>query len=150
MEKTIHYAIVSVPFQQWGETYGEAQAFSRGTIFPELDKPFFITETEDAAVQECSCGYEDKDSVYAKLKQIQQAAFTVDDLKLYMDTHPDDQQALQLFKNVLKRKKSLMEEFAREHYPLTVACMAEIYAQNPDSSCYCWKEGPIPWEGVCK
>lgn len=35
--------IASVPVQQWKEVYDEEQAFSNGTIFPELDKPFFVT-----------------------------------------------------------------------------------------------------------
>lgn len=29
-----------VPFQQWGEVYGEDEAFSYGTLFPELNFPF--------------------------------------------------------------------------------------------------------------
>ena len=29
-----------VPFQQWGEVYPEDDAFSRGTLFPQLDYPF--------------------------------------------------------------------------------------------------------------
>ncbi len=33
-------AMAYVPFQQWGETYGDDEALSRGTLFPELDLPF--------------------------------------------------------------------------------------------------------------
>ena len=29
-----------VPFQRWGEVYPEDEAFSRGTMFPQLDFPF--------------------------------------------------------------------------------------------------------------
>lgn len=32
--------IASVPMQQWGQTYRPEDAFSRGTIFPQLDLPF--------------------------------------------------------------------------------------------------------------
>lgn len=150
MEKTIHLAIASVPFQQWKEPYEEAKAFSRGTIFPELDKPFFVTEDEFEKKKEGSCGCLDENPVTAKLRQIQKTGFICDDLRLYLDTHPEDQQALSMFKDVLKRKKILMKEFALSQYPLTVECMADIYEQNPESTCYCWKEGPIPWEGVCQ
>ena len=148
MEKTNHLAIASVPFQQWGEIYDEQEAFKSGTVFPELDKPFFITEEENQ--KECSCGCTEENSVTGKLRQIQKAGFLCDDLRLYLDTHPEDQQALSVFKETLKRKKALMKEFALSQYPLTVECMADIYEQNPESTCYCWKEGPIPWEGVCK
>ena len=33
-------AMADVPFQQWGETYGDDEALSRGPLFPELDLPF--------------------------------------------------------------------------------------------------------------
>lgn len=33
-------AMAYVPFQQWGETYDDDKALSRGTLFPELDLPF--------------------------------------------------------------------------------------------------------------
>ena len=33
-------AMAYVPYQQWGETYGDDEALSRGTLFPELDLPF--------------------------------------------------------------------------------------------------------------
>ena len=38
--KNTPIAMAYVPFQQWGETYGDDEAFSRGTLFPELDLPF--------------------------------------------------------------------------------------------------------------
>ena len=33
-------AMAYVPYQQWGETYGDDEALGRGTLFPELDLPF--------------------------------------------------------------------------------------------------------------
>ena len=150
MEKNIHLAIASVPFQQWKEPYKEAEAFFRGTIFPELDKPFFVTEDELEKKKEGSCSCMDENTVTAKLKQIQKVGFFCDDLRLYLDTHPEDQQALSMFKDILKQKKTLMKKFALAHYPLTVDCIADIYVENPASDCYCWKEGPIPWERECK
>jgi len=38
--KNTSLAMAYVPFQQWGETYGDDEALSRGTLFPELDLPF--------------------------------------------------------------------------------------------------------------
>ena len=38
-------AIASVPIQHWGQIYEPDKAFCRGTIFPDLDKPFYVTET---------------------------------------------------------------------------------------------------------
>lgn len=36
----ISLAMAYVPYQRWNETYEPALGFQRGTIFPELDKPF--------------------------------------------------------------------------------------------------------------
>ncbi|WP_303765281.1 spore coat associated protein CotJA [Ruminococcus flavefaciens] len=38
--KNTPLAMAYVPFQQWGETYGDDEALSRGTLFPDLDLPF--------------------------------------------------------------------------------------------------------------
>lgn len=33
-------AMAYVPMQKFGEIYSESEALTRGTLFPELDKPF--------------------------------------------------------------------------------------------------------------
>lgn len=40
----ISFAMAYVPFQQWGRTYDPTLGLERGTIFPELDKPFLGKE----------------------------------------------------------------------------------------------------------
>lgn len=35
-------AIATVPCQQWSEPYDLAKALKEGTIFPELNKPFYM------------------------------------------------------------------------------------------------------------
>ena len=35
-------AMAYVPWQRWGQIYPMEQALNRGTIFPELDKPFVM------------------------------------------------------------------------------------------------------------
>ena len=73
----------------------------------------------------------------------------LDDIRLFMDTHPENKNGLELLKNMLEQRKQLLKEFALKFYPLTVDCMMDIYMENPASDCYCWQRGPIPWEGVC-
>ena len=34
-------AMAYVPFQQWGQTYEPERALDAGTLFPDLDKPFY-------------------------------------------------------------------------------------------------------------
>ena len=33
-------AMAYVPWQQWGNVYTVEEAYSKGTLFPDLDKPF--------------------------------------------------------------------------------------------------------------
>ena len=146
METMSHLAIASVPMQQWNEVYDEEKAFINGTVFPELDKPFFVT-VQDHKLEKGPKKF--ANTLSAKetaLLQIQQTSFVVDDLRLYMDTHPEDQEGLKLLKEMLKRRKTLLKEFALQYYPLTVDCMYDIYEAEPESTCYCWPEGKIPWE----
>lgn len=145
MEKMQHLAIASVPVQTWNQVYDAEQAFKNGTLFPELTKPFYVTAADDGAANAKA----ELTPQEAMLRQIQQTGFVVDDLRLYMDTHPEDQEGLKLLKAMLRQKKTLMKEFALQFYPLTEKCMELIYEEKPDSDCYCWAEGRIPWEGAC-
>ena len=40
----ISFAMAYVPYQQWKRTYEPSLGIERGTIFPELDKPFLGEE----------------------------------------------------------------------------------------------------------
>lgn len=40
----ISFGMAYVPYQSWDKTYAPDVAFSRGTIFPCLDKPFIGEE----------------------------------------------------------------------------------------------------------
>lgn len=137
-----HLAIASVPIQEWTKIYEPEEALFIGTIFSELDKPFFAAEEKKQT--QCELSEEEK-----FLKKIQEVSFVLDDIRLFMDTHPENKNGLELLKNMLEQRKQLLKEFALKFYPLTVDCMMDIYMENPASDCYCWQRGPIPWEGVC-
>ena len=83
------------------------------------------------------------------MAKIQETSFALDDVRLYLDTHPDDGQGLALFKKMLAERKTLLLAYAQQFYPLTVDCIADLYEKNPASDCYCWQKGPMPWEGAC-
>ena len=78
-----------------------------------------------------------------------QLRFEADDLRLYLDTHPQDAQALELLKNRLMQRRQLLKNFAQQFYPLTMDCMANCEQMQDKTGCYCWQEGPMPWEGAC-
>ncbi len=88
------------------------------------------------------------------LKEIDEVSFCLNDLNLYLDTHPTDEAALEAFHDALKRRKLLLDAFAAEFEPLTVdtACPGST---NQSQSCskyggtphFTWNDGPLPWEG---
>ena len=143
-----HLAIASVPVQEWSVTLDAKEALQTGTIFPELNKPFFVTEKPESALNKGK-----KPEELGKREQlmldIQQISFVLDDIRLFMDTHPEEKNGLELLKTALKTRKGLLAEFAVQFYPLTMDCMTDVYAKEPTSECYCWAEGPMPWEGAC-
>lgn len=153
-----HLAIASVPGQQWGPLYEKDAALRIGTIFQELNLPFFAAdgkESEDAGPEadcgtkmrcQAECGVpEDQEGLFLTICQV---SFVLDDLRLYMDTHPQDQEGLKLLRCAAAGRKRLLGEFARRYYPLTPDCMADSYEAHPETDCYCWEKGPLPWEGA--
>lgn len=146
-----HLAIASVPIQPWGQIYDSQTALKKGTIFQDLDMPFYAAD--DGGAAGCCCGVsggsdplqQERESLMLNIYQV---CFTVDDLRLYLDTHPQDVQALGMLKDSLIQRRQLLTDFARRFYPLTMDCMAESCQREP-GACYCWQEGPMPWEGAC-
>ena len=125
-----HLAMATVPVQTWGALYDKDEVLAAGTIFKELDMPFFAADHIPA-----------KKGMTDPLTEIQKVSFILDDLRLYLDTHPDDPDALTLLKRLVKERKSLTVDFAKEHYPLTPDCMAAVYEAEPDGGPGCRAEG---------
>lgn len=88
------------------------------------------------------------------LQEINEISFTVNDLTLYLDTHPLDEQAMTYFKESLARRKQLMQRFAEEFEPLTVDCVcpdtnnrSQTHTNYAGQKHFTWSDGPLPWEG---
>lgn len=81
------------------------------------------------------------------LQEINEASFAVNDIHLYLDTHPCDKKAMNFYKENASRRRELMDLYAREFGPLTVSDALES-----DSATWKWMEQPFPWEmeGGCR
>lgn len=79
----------------------------------------------------------------AKLRhQVDVASFAVDDIKLFLDTHPCDQDALRSYHTFVDMRKTAIENYEKECGPLLV--------DNVKSCDYWqWINEPWPWEGDC-
>lgn len=64
-----------------------------------------------------------KPSCAQLLKGVSEAGFYATDLQLYLDTHPDDTRALELFREACRQYETCREAFEDCCYPLR-ACSA--------------------------
>ncbi len=147
-----HLSIASVPIQSWGPIYDGPLALKKGTIFQDLDMPFFAaddSETGNHCCESSDASDSRQQEREAMMLQIYQASFAADDLRLYLDTHPQDAQAQKMLKSSLAQRRQLLKNFAQQFYPLTMDCMADCEQMGEKENCYCWQEGPMPWEGAC-
>lgn len=68
-------------------------------------------------------------------------SFVVTELVQYLDTHKDDETAIQYLNHYKRIRKQMLQDFAREFYPLTLDSMES-------SDVFTWGKAPLPWE-VC-
>lgn len=113
-------AIASVPVQRWGELYSQDEALKAGTIFKNLDMPFFAADQtfEVRTAIESALKSPEEQKYQEKMREVQKISFLADDLRLYLDTHPDDQDALSMFKEVSRQRKQKLSEFAAHYQPV--------------------------------
>lgn len=76
------------------------------------------------------------------LQWINEVSFAVSDIILYLDTHPDDQEALAYFNHYSEMRKKGLKTYEEQYGPLT------IDTATPSGS-WCWATQPWPWEGGC-
>jgi len=88
------------------------------------------------------------------LKEIGEISFTVTDLGLYLDTHPLDGNAMDVYNQAIARRKQLMKNYADQFEPLTMDCICvDTNNQSQTKTKYAgqrhwtWSDGPLPWEG---
>lgn len=76
------------------------------------------------------------------LKFIYEVGFAIDDVILYLDTHPCDACALEYYYKYKELKQQAVEEYTRFFGPLT---MDNVESKNK----WAWIREPWPWEGDC-
>lgn len=156
-----HLAMASVPMQKSQNVYTPSKALKEGTIFPELNLPFFATDPLSATANTCECSGKDCKEYQEKyaplftdqhfdretvMKALYEISFFLNDLTLYLDTHPDDQDAIGLYNQFNADRKKLMQRMEVDFYPLTANCIVDARGNEDHFS---WTDGPLPWEGAC-
>ncbi len=77
---------------------------------------------------------------YQLMEQLQTIDFVLVELTLYLDTHPDDVEALNQFNHFSKNRKQVKKAFESQFGPL-------LQYGNSYSDCpWNWKDAPWPWQ----
>ena len=75
------------------------------------------------------------------LKQINESSFAIDDILLFLDTHPNDCNAMQYYREMAAVRQNAMDAYQKEFGPLNVD---SVYG-----NCWSWVTEKWPWEGGC-
>lgn len=115
-----------VPFQNENPPVYEARkGIIRGTLFPGLDLPFMGMINQ-------------KDLAATPLTELQTMAFAIQELALYLDTHREDTEALEMYRAYQKMYAEGKKKYERECGPLNHMSVA--------GEKYHWLDDPWPWE----
>ena len=116
-----------VPFQRENPPRYEAKkGMVRGTLFPGLDLP-------------CMGMVNNRELPVTPLSELQVLAFALQELALYLDTHRDDKDALELYRSYQQIYHKGMMEYTEKNRPLT-------HGAPSQSQEYDWLSDPWPWE----
>ena len=73
---------------------------------------------------------------------INKVSFMACEMALYLDTHPDDTQALSFFQKYEQLRRQALASYAAQYGPLNLDTV-----NNEDH--WHWATQPWPWEGGC-
>ena len=113
------------------KTFNPYQGFIRGNMFPDLynyykvDKPYNINPGNEQAEM---------------LTNLGAYGFALNDLKLYLDIHPDDINYINLYNEYVAEYKRCVMDYSRK-YGNIESCMIN------DSNKWGWVTEPWPWQG---
>ena len=119
-----------VPFQNENPPQYEARkGLIRGTMYPGLDLPFkgIVNQHEKP---------------HTPMHELQALGFALHELALYLDTHRDDKDALEMYRAYQQIYHDCMMKFEENH-----GAMAHGIPSDKDT--YTWLDDPWPWE-YCK
>ncbi|MBO4354283.1 MAG: spore coat protein CotJB [Clostridia bacterium] len=74
----------------------------------------------------------------ALFEKIGQLSFAVDEIRLFLDTHPGDAEALALFGEYAQRRSEAIDEYTNTYGPI------DAYYVNTTNG-WTWIDEPMPW-----
>ena len=114
---------------------GQVEQVKKNVQIEGVNDATGMYEMEDVTMNNCSCN--DNINKQALLHEIMALNFAVNDLVLYLDTHPEDSKAICMHNEYVKKVIALTEKYQSLFGPLTV---------NFTSDTWDWINEPWPWE----
>lgn len=116
-----------VPFQMEDPPmYEPRRGLIRGTMYPGLDLPFMGMVNQ-------------KEKPVTPKTDLQAMGFALQELALYLDTHPEDKEALALYRAYQKMVSKSMMAYSEKCGPLN-------HKTPVEDQTYTWLNDPWPWE----
>ena len=117
---------------QKSNLYDPYEGLIRGNMFKNLYDPYKLRQP-----------YEIKpmNQQAEMLTYIDALCFACVDLSLYLDTHPNDKQAIETFNKYRSEKETLVKRYESQFGPLT------LDSESLNSYPWSWNDRPWPWEG---
>ena len=78
------------------------------------------------------------------LKDIYTTSFVLDDLRLYLDTHPEDQNAMECYEKYQNLRNKAIQKHEKESGPIISYQVEKI--PTADADIWQWVYNPWPWE----
>ena len=115
-----------VPFQHENPPlYDARKGLVRGTLYPGLELPFMGR-------------INGQNQPVTPLTELQALAFAIQELALYLDTHKDDCEALEMYRVYQQMYHDAMKHYQESCRPLN--------HHTPVEGDYRWLDDPWPWE----
>ena len=116
-----------VPFQMENPPqYDARMGMVRGTLFPGLDLPFMGMINE-------------KELPVTPMTELQTLGFALQELALYLDTHRQDTEALEMYRQYQQVYHQCVAEYSKLYGPMT-------HGAPTSTEGYAWLDDPWPWE----
>lgn len=75
----------------------------------------------------------------ALLQKVYETGFALDEITLYLDTHPADNQAMEYYQYIRKANLDAVSAYEQSYGPLLI--------NQVNSNTWTWTSNPWPWEG---
>ncbi len=125
--------IFDYPMKDNDKLFNEVEGFKYGNMFRNEYNPY-----KNYQVSKLRASNEKEEL----LLKIYESDFALNDLNLYLDLHPNDDEVYKLFRKYTEDERKYVDRYEKMYGPLNLC--------DSDYQNYMWDKGPWPFEGGSK